>query len=86
MELETHGERDVTECSGRLSPKTLLSFVTPVVRTEDTITQKLLRARKHGTACETCNVRNEVKKPNDLCATDGNGHAKAGNGTKANSG
>ena len=81
MELETHGGRDVTERSGRL-----LSLVTPVVRTEDTITQKLLRPRKRGTASETCNVRNEVKKPNDLSATGGNGNAKAGKGTKASSG
>ena len=86
MELETHGGRDVTERSGRLSLNTLLSLVTPVVRTEDTKTQKLLRPRKRGTASETCNVRNEVKKPNDLSATGGNGNAKAGKGTKASSG
>ena len=86
MELETHGGRDVTERSGRLSLKTLLSLVTHVVRTEDTITQKLLRPRKRGTASETCNVQNEVKKPNDLSATGGNGNAEAGKGTKASSG
>ena len=81
-----HGGRDVTERSGWLILKTPLSPVTPVVRTENTITQKFLRPRQQGAANEICKVRNEVKKPNDLSATGGNGNAKAGKGTKANSG
>ena len=67
MELKTHGGRNFTERSGRLSLKTLLSsLVTPVVRTEDTITQKLLGPRKLRLAGETCKVRFGVKKLNDL--------------------
>ena len=91
MELETHGGRDVTESSGRFSLKTLSSFVTPVVRTEDTITQKLLRPKKRMTASKTCNVQKEVKKPKvrpaeTESATGGNGNAKPEKGTKASSG